>query len=200
MNLFNESMDNQQTPIQKNNLKKWLPYIVVGVFAIVALVSLYFAYQTNVKTKTTPPEYKKVSAVTGVDIPVSVQSDGVSIYFEHNGERLSLTNRITDLMVGTEYTFTFTNNSGVKQGVFIPALKESVVADTTQTVSIPIKFGNPGTYYFMGNVYQPGWEGLKSGFDVGMDTIETPPPITADPGTISPTIANTFPPITTPVK
>jgi hypothetical protein len=111
-----------------------------------------------------------VSAVVGTDIPVTIHSDGVSVYFEHNGERLSLANRITDLMVGTEYAFTFTNNSGVKQGVFVPALKESIVVETGQTGTIYLRFTNPGTYYFMGNVYQPGWDGLRSGFDVGMDT------------------------------
>jgi hypothetical protein len=179
-------MENQQPPEQKNKMKRLLPYLVVGIFALVALVSLYFTYQANMKTATKPPEYKKVSAVVGTDIPVSVRSDGTSMYFEHNGERLSLTNRITDLMVGTEYTFILTNNSGVKQGVFIPALKESVVVETTQPVSISVRFDNPGTYYFMGNVYQPGWDGLKSGFEVGMDTIE-PPGVTASAGTATPT-------------
>ena len=200
MNLFMDSIENQQPPEQKNNMKKRLPYLVVGVFAIVALVSLYLAYHASITRKMVPPVYKKVSAVIGTDIPVSISSDGVSLYFTHNGERLSLTNRIPDLIVGTEYTLIFTNTSGVKQGIFIPALKESVVAETAQPVSIRVRFTNPGTYYFMGNMYQSGWDGLRSGFDVGMDTIVTQPPINSDLGTISPTIANTFPPITTPVK
>lgn len=184
-------MENQQPPEPKNKIKRLLPYLLVGIFAFVALVSLYFTYRASTKTKTTSPDYKKVVAVTGQDIPVSVESDGTSMFFEHNGEPLSLTNRITDLMVGREYTFILTNNSGVKQGVFIPALKESVVTETTQTVSISVSFDNPGTYYFMGNVYQPGWDGLKSGFEVGMDTIVTQPVTTADPGTVTPTITTT---------
>jgi len=179
-------MDN--SPQQPQNDQKKISRYVFIVGAIVVLIAIgvmAFVLRTDKKTSV-PPDYKPVSAVVGTDIPVGIQTDGVSVYFEHNGERLSLANKITDLMVGTEYAFTFTNNSGVKQGVFVPALKESIVVETGQTGTIYLRFTNPGTYYFMGNVYQPGWDGLRSGFDVGMDTIE-PPPITASAGTATPT-------------
>ncbi len=141
--------------------------ILILLFILLALSAVYVWYQsTGFRGKTTPPEYRKVSTVTGIDITITIREDATGLYFEHNGERLSSTNRIQNLMPGTEYMFTISNGSTVKQGVFIPALQKSVVVEPENAVTTSLIFANPGTYYFLGNTFQTGWDDLKSGFDV----------------------------------
>ncbi len=144
--------------------------LIVLVLVLAALCAVYVWYQsTGFRGKTTPPEYRKISSVTGIEITIAIREDATGLYFEHNGERLSSTNRIRDLMPGTEYMFTVSNGSTVKQGIFIPALQKSVVVDPENAVTTSLTFTNPGTYFFLGNTFQTGWDDLKSGFDVATD-------------------------------
>lgn len=159
-------MEETQTKPQ-HNFRKKLPFFVGGILIFVALVWLFFAYRASVLFETKKPDFTKVSAVTGLTIPISIKSDGAGMYFEHNGERLSPTNHITNLDINTKYILSVTNSSGVRQGIFIPITKASVVIENAQSVSLDLNFSTPGTYYFLGNVYQAGWDGLKSAFDVG---------------------------------
>ncbi|MBP6994004.1 hypothetical protein KBB12_02075 [Candidatus Woesebacteria bacterium] len=170
----------EETQIKpQHNFKKKLPYFIGGVLVFVASLGLFFAYRANILPTSKKPDFTKVSAVTGVTIPISIKNDGAGMYFEHNGERLSPTNHIADLLLNTKYTLTLTNASAVKQGMFIPVLKEDVVVEPGQSVSLSMSFSNPGTYYFLGNVYQPGWDGLSSGFDVATNTIKGASPTSA---------------------
>lgn len=149
------------------NHRKRNTIIIILVVVLAVLVGIYLIYQSvGFRGKTTPPEYRKISTVTGIEITVAIREDATGLYFEHNGERLSSVNRIRDLIPKTEYMFTVSNGSSVKQGVFIPALQKSVVVDPQDAVTTSLSFTNPGTYFFLGNTFQTGWSELKSGFDV----------------------------------
>lgn len=160
---------NNQSAEPTSNLDKRLAIFVI-LMAVVALGVFFWsnnARQTETNRKFVPPVYKKVAADATNDIAILMKADAGGMYFEWNGKRLSRTNRITGLAPGTQYTFTITNNTSVKEGIFIPAITTNLVINAGQSSVATVSFSSPGTYYFLGNIYQAGWAGLESGFEVG---------------------------------
>ena len=144
----------------------------LGVVVVLAVLGVYMLWNRSSKPSTTerqfvPPVYKKVAAEATTDIAILIKKDAGGMFFEWNGVRLSTTQRITGLVPGTQYTCTITNNTNVKEGVFIPVLTKNLVINPGQAQTVSVSFSRPGTYYFLGNIYQTGWAGLESGFDVG---------------------------------
>lgn len=159
-------MDSPTNPPQKQMSKKVIG-LVVAILAVLLMTGwALFMYLQNTQKPAKPTDFKPVSAQVGTTIEVSIENDGASQYFRHNGERLSLTNRITDVVVGTEYTLNLTNRSGSRQGMYIPIIKEVLMVDDGQTQSMQVRFDTTGTQYITGLLKQPGWEGLRTGFDV----------------------------------
>jgi heme/copper-type cytochrome/quinol oxidase subunit 2 len=161
-------MDNP--PVERTNrVRKGLIVSLVLIVVLAALGGFFLWNQSHQQgeRKLVPPTYKKVAADATHDIAILIKNDTGGMYFEWNGKRLSRINRITGLAPGTQYTFTITNNTLVKEGIFIPALTTNLVINAGQSSTASVSFASPGTYYFLGNIYQAGWAGLESGFDVG---------------------------------
>lgn len=159
-------MDLPTNPPQKQMNKKVIGLVVAILAVLLMTGGALVIYQQNTQKPVKPTDFKPVSAQVGTTIEVSIENDGVSQYFRHNGERLSLTNRITDVVVGTEYTLNLTNRSGSRQGMYIPIIKEVLMVDNGQTQSMQVRFDTTGTHYITGLLKQSGWEGLRTGFDV----------------------------------
>ncbi|HNQ31215.1 MAG TPA: hypothetical protein PKG71_03025 [Candidatus Woesebacteria bacterium] len=159
-------MDSPTNPPQKQMNKKVIGLVVAILAVLLMTRGALFMYLQNTQKPAKPTDFKPVSAQVGTTIEVSIENDGASQYFRHNGERLSLTNRITDVVVGTEYTLNLTNRSGSRQGMYIPIIKEVLMVDDGQTQSMQVRFDTTGTHYITGLLKQPGWEGLRTGFDV----------------------------------
>lgn len=145
-------------------------YVVLALALCVVAVVLAIRYVMYVRTKdsirTTPPAYREVSSVTGTDITIQIRQDTQGLSFEHDGQRLSNSNRITGLIVNTEYLLTVTNLTSSRQGIFLPVTKDRVIIDPGQSTTIPLVFRTSGTHSFIGSAYARGWESLTSGFDV----------------------------------
>lgn len=159
-------MDSPTNPAQKQMNKKIIGLVVAILAVLLMTGGALFKYLQNTQKPAKPTDFKPVSAQVGTTIEVSIENDGTSQYFRHNGERLSLTNRITDVVAGTEYTLNLINRSGSRQGMYIPIIREALMVDDGQTQSMQVRFDTTGTQYITGLLKQPGWEGLRTGFDV----------------------------------
>lgn len=140
--------------------------LLLCVLAIGVGVGFVVVQRTKSSIRTTPPEYRRVSSITGTQITLTIKQDTQGMYFEHDGTRLSNANRITGVILNTDYLLTVTNETSSRQGILIPVTKDTVLVDPEQSVTIPLVFRTPGTHSFIGAVYASDWGGLTSGFDV----------------------------------
>lgn len=179
-------MDPQsQTQPHASQSKKKLLVILGGVCAFFMIVLVMFYFQSQSTTKpSTPTDFRRVSA------------QGVSIILHGGGLDYS-----SSVVASSDpYPLTVTNNSGSKQGVYIPSKNITIVLENgTSDTSKTILFDTPGEYEFLPSVYQTGWEIWKGKILVTAAVTNTPVPssTTAPSLTTVPSITTT--PSLTPV-
>lgn len=154
------------TPLNSKQRQKALLLAVAGFLVLVGVAALLMV-RIQMKSPVTSPDFKKVSAVSGSTITLSIKTDAAGPYFEHNGEKISLSNPLQGLKKNTEYTLEIINMTTVPEGLFLPSGELSILVSPGQSDNKNrVTFSNSGTFVFLPLTYYPGWEQMKSAFVV----------------------------------
>lgn len=150
---------NEQTDVVKKQKLTSLILIIFGILVLIIVVAI--SQLPNIKKSALDGSgLRKVAAPSSLELPtivIDITSDGTK----------PPASPTTPIYVDTDYQLVVTNNSGLKQGIYIPSRDIKIVlenggTDTTKT----IKFSATGDYDFFPSVYQSGWDKWKSLFTV----------------------------------